>query len=71
MTGTVAWFVIPPLWEGGLESPFSRLMLWLWPTRYCVRDEWGRPSNYFRKQMKSCNKRPLGSRPLKQICFLP
>lgn len=24
MTGTVAWFLIPPLWEGDLESPFSR-----------------------------------------------
>lgn len=24
MTGTVAWFLIPSLWEGDLESPFSR-----------------------------------------------
>lgn len=26
MTGTVAWFLIPPFWEGDLESAFSRAL---------------------------------------------
>lgn len=36
MTGTVAWFLIPPLWEGDLESAFSRALALVWPKRYCV-----------------------------------
>lgn len=57
---------------GGFRKPFLPRSCSGYGLHVTVwRAEWGRPSNYFRKQMKSCNKRPLGSRPLKQICFPP
>lgn len=72
MTDTVAWFLMPALREGDLESPFYRAhALGMAYTLLCEGLNGEGPSNYFRKQMKSCNKRPLGSRPLKQICFPP
>lgn len=55
-----------------LESLFCRSpALGLACTLLSWGTEWGRPANDFGKQMKSCNERPLPSKPLKQIHFNP